>query len=154
MENFVFFPCKWNLRNVFELKCWHKKLSSFDENFCGASYRLLLRLKIFLFFWDSCPCSGPIWKKQKLKIWKKNSKNVQLLKFYLWLCGWNFGRSAENSIKNILLPKIITKNILSKFRPLHHQNIQKVDPPRNGHFWGLALYMWLIPVMLVRMSKI
>jgi hypothetical protein len=64
-------------------------------------------------------------KEKKLKSLKKNSKNVQLLKFHLWLCG----RSAENSIKNILLPKIIAKKILSKIRPLHHQNIQKVDPP-------------------------
>ena len=75
---------------------------------------------------------------EKKNSWKfeKNSKNVQFLKFHLWLCGRNFGRSAENSIKNILLPKIITKKILSKIRPLHHQNIQKVDPPRNGHLGG------------------
>ena len=89
-------------------------------------------------------------EKKKTENLKKNSKNVQLLKFHLWLCGRNFGRSAENSIKNILLPKILTKNILSKIRPLHHQNIQKVDPlPQKKmaiFLGGVALYLWLIPV--------
>ena len=78
-------------------------------------------------------------EKKKTENLKKISKNLQFLKFHLWVCGRNFGRSAENSVKNILLPKILTKKILSKIRPLHHQNIQKVDPPpKNGHFffWG------------------
>ena len=137
MKIFVFFSYKWNLRDVFELKFWHENLVIFDENLFGAFYELLLRLKIFFMF---LRFMSMFWTnlKKKTENLKKNSKNVQLLKFHLWLCGRNFDRSAENSIKNILLPKIITKNILSKIRPLHHQNIQKVDPPtpRNGHFWG------------------
>ena len=133
---FVFFSYKKNLRNVFELKFWHEKLINFNENFFGAFNRLLLRLKIFLLFWDSCRCFEPIWKKKTENL-KTISKNLQFLKFHLWVCGRNFGQSAENSVKNILLPKILTKRILSKIRPLHHQNIQKVDPPpKNGHFWG------------------
>ena len=109
---FLCFFLKSKISNIFELKFWHENLFIFDENVFGAFYRLLLRLKIFLCFWDSCPCSGPIWKK-KLKIWKKIPK---MFNFWNFICG----SAAENSIKNILLPKIITKNILSKIRPLHH----------------------------------
>ena len=94
--------------------------------------------KFFLLFWDSCRCFEPIWKKKTENL-KKISKNLQFLKFHLWVCGRNFGQSAENSVKNILLPKILTKKILSKIRPLHHQNIQKVDPPKkNGHFFWVG----------------
>ena len=89
-----------------------------DSNF------FVIVLRFMSMFWTNL-------KKQILKIWKNISKNVQLLKFHLWVCGRNFGRSAENSVKSILLPKILTKNIWSKIRPLHHQNIQKVDPPQK-----------------------
>ena len=122
------FSGKWNLRNVFELKFWHEKLISFDENIFGAFYRLLLRLKNCFIFLSFMPMFWTNLKKKNENL-KKNSKNLQFLKFHLWFCGRNFGQSAENSVKNIDLPKICTKTILSKIRPLHHQNIQKVDPP-------------------------
>jgi hypothetical protein len=149
VEIFVFFSYKWNLRDVFELKFWHEKFVIFDENFFGAFYRLLLRLKIFFYVFEIHIHVLDQFKKKKTENLKTNSKTFQLLKFHLWLCGRNFGRSAENSIKNILLPKIITKKILSKIRPLHHQNIQKVAPPEMTIFGlgGVALYMWLIPIM-------
>ena len=124
-----FFPTKKNLRNVFELKFWHEKLINFNENFFGAFNRLLLRLKIFFTFLRFMSMFWTNLKKKKPENLKKISKNLQFLKFHLWVCGRNFGQSAENSVKNILLPKILTKKILSKIRPLHHQNIQKVDPP-------------------------
>ena len=126
-ENFVFFSYKWNLRNVFELKFWHEKLSSFEENCFGASYGLLLRMKNF-FFLDSRPFLDQF-ETKKTENLKKNSKNVQLLKFYLWLCGRNFGRSAENSVKNILLPKILTKTFWVKSDHYIILKYQKVDPP-------------------------
>ena len=147
---FVFFSYKKNLRNVFELKFWHEKLINFNENFFGAFNRLLLRLKIFFTFLRFMSMFWTNLKKKKLKIWKKFPKIFNFLKFHLWVCGRNFGRSAENSVKNILLPKILTKKILSKIRPLHHQNIQKVDPPPKKwpfFFWGgVALYLSFIPV--------
>ena len=114
---FVFFSHKKNLRNVFELRFWHEKLINFNENFFGTFNRLLLRLKIFFTFLRFMSMFWTNLKKKKLKIWKKISKNLQFLKFHLWVCGRNFGRSAENSVKNILLPKILTKKILSKIRP-------------------------------------
>ena len=126
---FVFFSYKKNLRNVFELKFWHEKLINFNENFFGAFNRLLLRLKIFFTFLRFMSMFWTNLKKKKTENLKKISKNLQFLKFHLWVCGRNFGRSAKNSVKNILLSKIFTKKILSKIRPLHHQNIQKVDPP-------------------------
>ena len=57
------------------------------------------------------------------------SKFLQILEFQMSIFGRNFGRSAENSTRNILLPKILTKKILSKIRPLHHLKIEKVVPP-------------------------
>ena len=149
MKNFVFFSYKWNLLNVFELKFWHEKLSSFDENVFGASYRLLLRLKNFFIFLGFMSHVLDQFEKKKLKIWKKIPK---MFNFWNFICGSAAVILAENSIKNILLPKIIAKTILSKIRPLHHQKLQKVDPPPPEmvifFFWGgVALYMWLIPIM-------
>ena len=131
---FMFFSYKWNLRNVFELikifdmKSW----SALIKFFIGASYRLLLRQKIFFIFLKFMSMFWTNLKKKKLKIWKKIPK---MFNFWNFICGSAAEISAENSIKNILLPKIITKTIWSKIRPLHHHNIQKVEPPpRNGHF--------------------
>ena len=106
------------------MKIWSILMKIFLELLTNYCYDW----KFFLLFWDSCRCFEPIWKKKTENL-KKISKNLQFLKFHLWVCGRNFGRSAENSVKNIFLPKILTKIILSKIRPLHHQNIQKVDPP-------------------------
>ena len=133
------------------MKSWSILMKMFLEllpDYCYDS-------KFFLLFWDSCRCFEPIWKKKTENL-KKISKNLQFLKFYLWVCGRNFDGSAENSVKNFLLPKILTKKILSKIRPLHHQNIQKVDPPQKWPFFfggGVALYMWLIPIMFETAQK-
>ena len=67
------------------------------------------------------------------------SKFPQILEFQMSIFGRNFGRSAENSTRNIFLPQILTKKILSKIRPLHHLKIQKVVPPPPEMailFWG------------------
>ena len=90
----------------------------------------------FFFFWDIMWHLEPHSKK-KMLFFFFFSKFPQILEFQMWIFGRNFGRSAENSIRNILLPQILTKKILSKINPLHHLKIQKVvPPPRNGHFWG------------------
>ena len=71
VKNFVFFSYKWNLRNVFELKFWHEKFISFDENFFGTSYRLLLRQKIFFIF---LRFMSMFWTNLKKKTWKFEKK--------------------------------------------------------------------------------
>ena len=136
MKIFVFFSYKNKLRNVFELKFWHEKLINFNENVFGAFNRLLLRLKFFFTFLRFMSMFWTNLKKNKLKIWKKIPK---IFNFWNFICGSAAEISAENSVKNFLLPKILTKKILSKIRPLDHQNIQKVEPPplKNGHvFFG------------------
>ena len=65
----MFFSYKKNLRNVFELKFWHEKLINFNENFFGAFNRLLLRLKIFFYFFEIHVDVLNQFEKKKLKIW-------------------------------------------------------------------------------------
>ncbi len=63
------------------------------------------------------------------------SKFLQILEFQMWIFDRKFGRSAENSTRNILLPQILTKTILSKIDPLHHLKIEKVVPPQKWPFF-------------------
>ena len=111
------------------------KVDQFWWKFFGTFNRLLLRLKIFFYFFEVHVDVLNQFEKKNENL-KKISKNLQFLKFHLWVCGRNFGRSAENSVKNILLPKILTKKILSKIRPLKSVKMSKKSTPpkkKNGH---------------------
>jgi hypothetical protein len=103
---FLCFFLKSKIRNTFKLKCWHEKLTNFNEYCFGASSILFQRLKFFLFFWVSCPTNL---KKTNSENLKKIFQKCPTLKFHLWVCGQNFDRSAENSTKNILLTQILAK---------------------------------------------
>ena len=148
---FVFFSYKKNLRNVFELKFWDEKLINFNENFFGAFNGLLLRLKFFLLFWDSCRCFEPIWKKKKLKIWKKFPK---IFNFWNFICRSAAEISADRPkipSEIFFCPKFLPKKFWVKSDHYIIKISKKSTPPppkkKMAIFGGgFALYLWLISV--------
>jgi hypothetical protein len=109
-RKFSCFFLQWKLRNVFKLTFWHEKLTNINKNIFLSFLQTILKTEIFLCFLKFMCMFWTNLKQKDMKIWKTKFKNVQLLKFHLWLCGQNFGRSTENSTKNIILPQICTKN--------------------------------------------
>ena len=104
---FVFFSYKKNLRNVFELKFWHEKLISFNENFFGAFNRLLLRLKIFFTF---LRFMSMFWTSLKKKNWKFEK---------------NFQKSSIFEISFV--------GLRPKFRPIGRKFRQKYSFAQNSY---------------------
>ena len=148
MKTFVFFSYKWNLRNVFELKFWHEKLSSFDENVFGASYRLLLRLKIFFIFLGFMSHVLDQFEKKKLKIWKKIPK---MFNFWNFICGSAAEISADRPkipSKIFFCPKLLPKKFWVKSDHYIIKISKKSNPPPKMAIFGggFALYLWLKPV--------
>ena len=104
--------------------------------FFWSFLKTLSTTETFFFFLRHHVASGATFEKKKCCFFFFFSKFPQILEFQMSIFGRNFGRSAENSMKNILLPKILTKKILSKIRPLHHLKIQKVVPPPEMAIFG------------------
>jgi hypothetical protein len=147
---FLCFFLKSKIRNVLELQFWHKTLTNFNENCFGASLRLFQRLKKNFYFFEIHVHA--LDQSEKNKSWKFENNFQKCQTFWNFICVSAAEISAENSIKNILLPQISTKRFLSQIRPLHHLKIRKVVhiPQKWGHFWvggGYGNYMWLIPMM-------
>ena len=65
VKSFVFFSYKWKLRNVFELNFDMQSWSVLIKLFLDLFIDYCHNWKQFLWFWDSCSCFGPIWKKKK-----------------------------------------------------------------------------------------
>ena len=135
MENFVLFSHKWNLRNVFELKFWHEKLSSFDENF----FKLLTDYCydwIFFFFLRFMSMFWTNLKKKKLKIWTQIPK---MFNFWNFICGSTAEISTDRpkiASKIFFCPKLSPKQFWIKSEHYIIKTSKKLTPPRNGHFGG------------------
>ena len=111
------------------------KVDQLSWKFFWSFLKTLSTTETFVFFLRHHVTSGATFEKKKCCFFFFFSKFLQILEFQMSIFGRNFGRSAENSTRNIFLPQILTKKFLSKIRPLHHLKIQKVDPPfSNGHY--------------------
>ena len=114
-----------------------KSWATLMKMFFGASYRLLLQLNLFLFFWDSCPCSGPIWKK---KTWKFEKKIPKMFNFWNFICGSAAEILADRPkipSKIFFCPKLLPKQFCVKSDHYIIKISKKsTPPPQKWPFFG------------------
>ena len=85
--------------------------------------------KFFLLFWDWCRCFEPIWKKKKLKIWKKFPK---IFNFWNFICGSAAEISADRPkipSKIFFCPKFLPKKFWVKSDHYIIKISKKSTPP-------------------------